>query len=110
MSVVSLARYKTMFPQMGTEQEGESSDCAAETVDHTRDVVHEMRSDLTSMLLIIEMITKVDGNNLSESSHERLRRLWHTAQHLSELASQIATPGTLQNGAEGRNHQQGGKR
>ena len=92
-----------MFSQMGTEQEGESSDCASETVDQTRDIMHEMRSDLTSILLIIEMITKVEGTNLSQGSHERLRRLTQIAQHLGELASQISLPGIRQTGADDRN-------
>jgi hypothetical protein len=69
-----------------------------------------MKSYLTSMLLTIEMITKIDGENLSDSSRQRLHRLQDNVQYISQLASQIHTPETSQPCPDDRNTDQGAKR
>ena len=58
---------------------------APEAADDTHKTVHKIKSYLTSILLRVEMIDKIDGQNLSEKSHENLSYIRQATLHIKEL-------------------------
>lgn len=76
-------------------------ECTLDCTEHLRATIHDLKSPLTSIILKVDLIKRIDDDRLSDKVSAHLEQIQQISQHMNEMLEQLLRPTERHNPLEG---------